>query len=66
MPVKDLFAKQPNAFYPTTLAIFERAAKLTATEAFEGIHRLAELKVQTAAEWQKMDCLAVPTTGTTV
>ncbi len=64
VPVKNLFAEQPNALFPTTLAIFERAAKLTATEAFEGIHRLAELKVKTAAEWEKMDFLAVPTTGT--
>jgi allophanate hydrolase len=44
--------------------IFERAARLTATHAFEGIYRLAELKAKTATEWQKMDCLAVPTTGT--
>jgi allophanate hydrolase len=50
--------------HPTTRAIFEQAAKLSATEAFEGIYRLAELKAQTAAEWRKMDCLAVPTTGT--
>lgn len=64
VPVKKLFAEQPDAFFPTTLAIFERAGKLTAIEAFESIHRLAELRVQTAVEWKKMDCLAVPTTGT--
>jgi allophanate hydrolase len=64
VPVKKLLAEQPNAFFPTTLAIFERAAKLKATEAFDGIHRLAELRVRTAVEWKKMDCLAVPTTGT--
>jgi allophanate hydrolase len=64
VPVLDFFSTHPDALYPTTRAIFERAAKLTATEAFEGIYRLAELKAKTAAEWQKMDCLAVPTTGT--
>jgi allophanate hydrolase len=64
VPVKELFFSKPDAFHPTTRAIFERAAKLSATDAFEGIYRLAELKAQTAAEWQKMDCLVVPTTGT--
>jgi allophanate hydrolase len=64
VPVKELFSTHPEALHPTTRAIFERAAKLTATEAFEGIYRLAELKAQTATEWRKMDCLVVPTTGT--
>lgn len=64
VPVKELFLNKPDVFHPTTRAIFERAAKLSATEAFEGLYRLAELKVQTAAEWRNMDCLVVPTTGT--
>lgn len=64
VPLKELFASQPGALHPTTRAIFERAAKLSAMEAFDGIYRLAELKVQTLAEWRKMDCLVVPTTGT--
>lgn len=63
-PVKDLFASNADALHPTTRAIFERAAKLSATEAFEGLYRLAALKVRTDAEWLKMDCLVVPTTGT--
>jgi allophanate hydrolase len=64
IPVKELFFSKPDAFHPTTRAIFERAAKLSAMEAFEGIYRLAELKAQTAVEWRRMDCLVVPTTGT--
>ena len=64
VPVKDLFCSKPDAFHPTTRAIFERAAQLSATDAFEGIYRLAELRAETAAEWRKMDCLVVPTTGT--
>jgi allophanate hydrolase len=64
VPVKDLFKSNADALHPTTRAIFEGAAKLSATEAFEGLYRLAALKVRTDAEWQKMDCLVVPTTGT--
>lgn len=64
IPVKELFFSNPDALYPTTRTIFERAAKLTAIDAYEGLYRLAELKVQTAHEWRKMDCLIVPTTGT--
>jgi allophanate hydrolase len=64
IPCRELFFSKPDAFHPTTRAIFERAARLSATEVFEGIYRLAELRARTAAEWRKMDCLVVPTTGT--
>lgn len=63
-PARELFESDPGAFHPVTRAIFERATKLSATEAFESIYRLAQLRQRAAMEWEKMDILVVPTTGT--
>lgn len=63
VPVKELL-QRPDIFYPVTRTIFERAAKLSATETFEGLYKLEQLKMRCRSEWKKMDILVVPTTGT--
>ena len=59
--LRDFHARQPDAFFPVTGQIVQAAEKLGAADAFAGFHRLAELARRTAAEWEKMDVLLVPT-----
>lgn len=62
--VQDFYAARPEAFLPVTRKIIGGAARFTAVDAFNGLYRLQALKTQAAAEWARMDVLAVPTTGT--
>lgn len=50
-----------DAFHPVTRGILESAQALGAADAFAGFHRLADLNRRTAAQWEKMDLLLVPT-----
>lgn len=50
---------------PVVREIIGGGASLTAMEAFHGIYELERLKRLAAAEWEKMDVLFLPTTGTT-
>ncbi len=46
---------------PTVRAIVLGGAKLSAAEAFRGLHRLAELRLATDSVWERIDALALPT-----
>ncbi|MDX6676530.1 MAG: allophanate hydrolase [Solirubrobacteraceae bacterium] len=46
---------------PTVRAIVLAGAKLSATDAFRGLHRLAELRLATNSVWERIDALALPT-----
>ena len=50
-----------EAMHPTTRRIIAGAGRFTATDAFRGLHRLAELRLATRPAWQHMDALLVPT-----
>ncbi|MCC7251538.1 allophanate hydrolase [Hyphomicrobium sp.] len=60
------FAEQrPEALHEVVGAIIRGADKLSAVETFEGMYRLAELTRSAEAQWQTMDAMLLPTTGTT-
>jgi allophanate hydrolase len=64
MVAQQLLQTQPEALMALTCKILEAGLKLSGIEVFEGQHRLASLRQKVAAEWEKMDVLLLPTTGT--
>jgi allophanate hydrolase len=63
--IEPFFASHPDSILPVTARIIGEGARYSATEAFEGMHRLESLRRETQAQWALMDCLVVPTAGTT-
>jgi allophanate hydrolase len=59
-----LLARDPSALHPVIRSILESAYQQTALDAFRGQYRLAELRRDASAEWEKMDVLLLPTTPT--
>jgi allophanate hydrolase len=49
---------------PVVHTILMRAAQYSAVDAFNASYRLQELRRASASEWQRMDVLLLPTTGT--
>jgi allophanate hydrolase len=62
--IRDFFAANPDALHPVTRAIYDKAATLTAVDAFRGFHRLEALRRRTQREWTRMDALVLPTAAT--
>ncbi|MGQ0672908.1 MAG: allophanate hydrolase [Hyphomicrobium sp.] len=63
--IEDFAGRNPDAMHETVRGIILGARDLTATDAFKGFYRLAELTRQAEAEWSKMDVLLLPTAPTT-
>ncbi|XHR29273.1 MAG: allophanate hydrolase [Chthoniobacteraceae bacterium] len=63
--IESFYKAKPDALYPTTRNIIGGAKKISGVETFRGLEKLAMLRRITAAEWEKMDYLLLPTTGTT-
>lgn len=61
---RRLLDLDPSALDATVRGILEGARQYDAAEAFAGRYRLAALKHQLAAAWQRMDAMLVPTTPT--
>jgi allophanate hydrolase len=59
--VRELLARQPEAFDPTVRQVIGRAGAFSATDTFEAQYRLRELQRQLQALWQQVDLLMVPT-----
>lgn len=59
--IEDLIASDPEAVHPVTRAIVGKAEGLTATDAFRGIYRLADLRRAAAPIFDATDFLMVPT-----
>jgi len=59
--VREFLARSPQAFLPVTRGIIEGAAKFSATDAFAGLYRLADLRRAASAVWESIDALVVPT-----
>jgi allophanate hydrolase len=57
-------ASHPDSIDPTVRTIVEGGLGRSAVEAFQGIYRLAELKVQADAMWGHIDALCLPTAPT--
>ncbi len=50
-----------EAMHPVTRRIIAGAARFSATDAFRGLHRLAELRLATRPAWDGIEALLVPT-----
>jgi allophanate hydrolase len=60
-----LLNQQPNALLPVTRTIIERGRSYTAFDAFRAQSELAALRRAADCELAAVDCLLLPTTGTT-
>ncbi len=63
--IRDFFTAHEAEMDPTVRAIIGGAARYTAVDTFAGMYQLAALRQRTLAEWQRMDFMLLPTTGTT-
>lgn len=59
--IRSFIEEQPEALHPTTYGIIGAAKALSATDAFAGLYRLAELRRATERIWAEIDILVVPT-----
>jgi allophanate hydrolase len=58
--IEAFFASRADAMLEVTRRIIEGARQFSATDAFNGLYRLAELKRATEPLWSGIDALAVP------
>jgi allophanate hydrolase len=61
LAVGGFIEKRPEAVDPTVRGIVAAAARLSAADAFAGLHRLAELRRASQSTWRSVDALLVPT-----
>ncbi|MFM6933073.1 MAG: allophanate hydrolase [Novosphingobium sp.] len=61
----ELLANNPGAIDPTVREVVEPGLAMSAVDLFNGIYRMAELKRHADEQWEAVDLLAFPTTGTT-
>ena len=59
--IKTFLKKHPDAMHPVTARIIQGASSITATDTFEAMYKLAELRRATEAEWLHMDFMLLPT-----
>jgi allophanate hydrolase len=62
--IEELLGREPEAVHPVTRAIIGKADGLSATDAFRGIYRLAELRRACAPLIASVDMIAVPSIPT--
>ncbi len=60
----DLIRRNPGSVLPVTRSIIEGATRFTAADAFAAQYKLLELRRRAEREWEKIDALLLPTTGT--
>lgn len=60
---KELLEKQPSAILPVIATILDNGRTYTALHVFEATYELESLRRAARIEWEKMDCMLVPTTG---
>ena len=60
----DFLEQQPDAINPVVYEIISSGKRYDAVSAYRALYRLAELRKLAEVQWQAMDILAVPTTGT--
>lgn len=63
--IAGLLESNPLAIDPVVREVIAPGATMLATELWNGIYRLADLKRHADSLWQDIDVLAFPTTGTT-
>ncbi len=63
--IAGLLASNPLAVDPVVREVIAPGATMLATDLWNGIYRLAEIKRHADVMWDSIDALAFPTTGTT-
>jgi allophanate hydrolase len=61
--IKTFWAEHSDALHPVTARIIEGSKTITATDTFEAIYRLAELRRATEPVWRQIDFMLLPTAG---
>ncbi len=61
----ELLERKPEAIHTVLRGILHDARAKTASQAFQAFYDLAGLIREAEREWRKMDCLLLPTAGTT-
>ncbi|MBE7245056.1 MAG: allophanate hydrolase, partial [Actinomycetospora chiangmaiensis] len=59
--IRPVLETRPDILHPTTRAVIAAADRYSAADAFAGLYRLAELRREADAVWERVDVLAVPT-----
>jgi len=59
--VRGLIESAPNALHPTTLKIISGARGYSASDVFDGLYKLSDLRRKAEALWKMIDVLVVPT-----
>lgn len=62
--IKTFFREHASEVEPVVRGIIGGAERYTAVEAFEADYRLRELRREAEKQWESMDVLLLPTTGT--
>ncbi len=62
--VEELYGRAPEALLPVTREIIAAGARHSAVDAFKASYRLAALRRESEALWQRAELLLVPTAGT--
>ncbi|MEM6256246.1 MAG: allophanate hydrolase [Cyanobacteria bacterium P01_D01_bin.156] len=63
--VGDFVETDPESVFPVVREIILKSKQLTAVATFKGLYALEQLKRTIQPLWDDIDCLVVPTTGTT-
>jgi allophanate hydrolase len=59
--IRDFMLRSPDALHPVTRKIIANAEQFSATDAFQALYRLADLRRAAEPVWQDIDALVVPT-----
>jgi allophanate hydrolase len=62
--IKDFVANHAEDMHPVVRQVITGATRYTAVDAFSNAYLLADFKRQTESQWERMDVLVLPTTGT--
>ncbi|MGJ5633583.1 allophanate hydrolase [Nostoc sp. CALU 1950] len=62
--IQPFFETQADAMHPVVRQIISNGLRYTAVDTFKGFYALEALKQEASQQWQKVNILALPTTGT--
>ena len=62
--IREFFDANAEYVNPVVREIITDAKKFSAADAFSGMYKLEALRKETAAVWNRIDCLVTPTAGT--
>jgi allophanate hydrolase len=63
--IQPFYKAHPEEMDPTVRGIIGGASRYSAVDTFNAMYRLEELREETMTEWERMDVMLLPTTGTT-